>query len=144
MLLTRSRGREIVLKILFQAEWEDIQDVDMAITEYVTGLADEPLEENDPATSFAKKRLKDILACREELDDLIRKNSSHWKLDRMACVDRNILRLGVFELCRCHDIPPKVAINEAVELAKKFGTDESGAFINGILDAILRSTGRNL
>jgi N utilization substance protein B len=73
---------------------------------------------------------------REEIDDLIRRSAEHWRLERMALVDRNILRLGAFEICRSEDVPFVVAINEAVDLAKRFGSEESGAFINGILDKI--------
>jgi len=67
---------------------------------------------------------------------MIERVSSNWKLSRMSCVDRNILRVAVYELLYCQDIPSKVSINEAIDVGKKFGTDDSGAFINGILDSI--------
>jgi len=67
---------------------------------------------------------------------VIEQFSSNWKISRMSCVDRNILRIAVFELLYCADIPPKVSINEAIDVGKRFGTEESGAFINGILDSI--------
>jgi N utilization substance protein B len=67
---------------------------------------------------------------------VIERYSSNWKVQRMACVDRNILRMAVYELLYCADIPAKVSINEAVDIAKKFGASESGSFINGILDSI--------
>jgi len=70
------------------------------------------------------------------IDGLIERFSKNWKLDRMACVDRNILRMAVYEILYCADIPPKVSINEAVDIGKKYGTEDSGAFINGILDSI--------
>jgi N utilization substance protein B len=70
------------------------------------------------------------------IDPLIEKHSRHWKLDRMSCVDRNIMRLAVFEILCCEDIPPKVSINESIDIAKKYGTEDSGAFINGIIDSI--------
>ncbi len=73
---------------------------------------------------------------REEIDDLIRRAAENWRLERMALVDRNILRLGAYEICRSADVPYVVAINEAVDLAKRYGSEESGAFINGILDKI--------
>ena len=69
-------------------------------------------------------------------DTVIEQFSSNWKLSRMSCVDRNVLRIAVFELLYCADIPPKVSINEAIDVGKRFGTEESGAFINGILDSI--------
>jgi N utilization substance protein B len=71
-----------------------------------------------------------------EIDAIIERFSANWKLSRMSCVDRNVMRIAVYELLCCHDIPSKVSINEAIDVGKKFGTDESGAFINGILDSI--------
>jgi N utilization substance protein B len=71
-----------------------------------------------------------------EIDGLIVQYTEHWDLERMAVVDRNILRLAVYELLDHEKVPPKVAINEAIEIAKKFGTRESGRFINGILDRV--------
>jgi transcription antitermination protein NusB len=70
------------------------------------------------------------------INDVIEKYSSNWKLNRMACVDRNIIRIAVYEILFCEEIPPRVAINEAIDIGKKYGTDGSGAFINGILDSI--------
>ena len=76
----------------------------------------------------------------EEIDRLITSAASNWRIERMALVDRNILRLGTYEICHSPDVPFVVAINEAVELAKRFGSDESGGFINGILDRISEIT----
>ncbi len=73
---------------------------------------------------------------RDEVDGLIRRVAEHWRLERMTLVDRNILRLGAYEICHSADVPYAVAINEAVDLAKRFGSEDSGAFINGILDKI--------
>ncbi|MFT5170203.1 MAG: transcription antitermination factor NusB, partial [Candidatus Omnitrophota bacterium] len=73
---------------------------------------------------------------KKEIDDIIRKYAANWQLERMAVIDRNILRLGTFEIMFADEIPPKVTINEAVELAKKYGDSESGKFVNGILDKI--------
>lgn len=70
----------------------------------------------------------------EEIDQLIARHATHWKLSRMACVDRNILRIAIYELKFRPDIPSTVSIDEAIEIGKKFGTEDSGAFINGILD----------
>ena len=72
----------------------------------------------------------------ETIDRTIEGVSSNWRLKRMSCVDRNALRIGVYELFYCPEIPPKVSINEAIDLGKRFGTDDSGAFINGLLDRI--------
>lgn len=85
---------------------------------------------------FFYRLVHGVMDRREALDQLIESHSSNWKLSRMAGVDRNLLRIAVFEMLDCADIPAKVSINEAIELAKKFGTEDSGAFINGILDSI--------
>ncbi len=73
---------------------------------------------------------------RARLDAIIERFSDNWKIDRMARVDRNILRMAVFELLFCEDIPPKVTINEAIDVGKKFGGEESGSFVNGIMDGV--------
>lgn len=75
---------------------------------------------------------------RDELDEMIASYSTNWKVNRMAAVDKNILRLAIYELIHCSDIPIKVTLNEAVEIAKRFGTAESGAFVNGILDNVAK------
>ncbi len=77
-----------------------------------------------------------IMEHRAKIDTIIEQYSNNWKMSRMACVDRNVLRIAVYELLYCTDIPSKVSINEAIDIGKKFGTPESGAFINGILDGI--------
>ncbi len=81
------------------------------------------------------------MADREEIDRLLDKWAKNWKISRMPVVDRNIMRLAVFELLRQSDIPATVSINEAVEIGKKFGTRDSGAFINGVLDRIRSQEG---
>lgn len=77
-----------------------------------------------------------VLDNRSDIDTLIERFSKNWKIQRMSGVDRNVMRIAVYELLHCEDIPPKVSINEAVDIGKKFGTEESGAFINGIMDSI--------
>ena len=141
-LSIRHKGREIALQILYQCEWNTIEDIDKVIMEYATDLASEAIPEDDPALIFGQTRLQGVLTYKAEIDSILKKNAKHWRLDRMASVDKNILRIGVFELCYCPDIPPKVAINEALELAKKFCGGESSAFVNGILDAVLRDRER--
>ncbi len=86
--------------------------------------------------SFFLELVKGVVRTRSEIDSIIERSSSNWKVNRMPCVDRNIMRIAVYELLFCHDIPSKVSINEAIDIGKKFGTRESGAFINGILDSI--------
>ena len=92
---------------------------------------------------FFERLTNGVLEHRSDLDSIIERYSSNWKMCRMACVDRNVLRLAVFELLYCEDIPAKVSINEAIDIAKKFGASESGAFINGILDSIRLALGRS-
>jgi len=94
---------------------------------------------------FSKKEKKDGFAERivlgvfehsQEINKLIEQYSENWRLDRMSIIDRNILRMATFELLYCEDIPPKVTLNEAIELGKRYGSEDSGSFINGILDRI--------
>ncbi len=85
---------------------------------------------------FFMRLVEGVLRSREEIDALIERFSKNWTLDRMPAVDRNVMRIAVYELMCCRDIPAKVSINEAVDIGKKFGSEESGAFINGIIDGI--------
>ena len=85
---------------------------------------------------FFTELIDGVLRHRTALDTIIEDFSSHWKISRMSCVDRNILRIAVFEIMARDDIPVKVSINEAIDIGKKYGTEDSGAFINGILDSI--------
>ena len=86
--------------------------------------------------AFFEHLVNGVLQYKADIDAVIEDYSSNWKMRRMACVDRNILRMAVFELRYCADIPAKVTINEAIDIGKKFGSPESGSFINGILDSI--------
>jgi N utilization substance protein B len=90
----------------------------------------------EKARPFFLKLVSGVLATRSEIDALIERYSENWQLSRMSLVDRNVIRIAVYEMLYCSDIPPKVSINEAVDVGKKFGTEESGAFINGIIDRI--------
>jgi N utilization substance protein B len=85
---------------------------------------------------FFLKLVKGVVQGKSEIDSILERFSENWKLNRMSCVDRNTMRIAVYELLYCDDIPYKVSINEAIDMGKKFGTKESGAFINGILDSI--------
>lgn len=89
--------------------------------------------------AFADRLLTGTIENLTQIDASLGKFSAHWKLHRMAAVDRNVLRLATFELTHCPDIPVKVTLNEAIEIAKKFGSEESGAFVNGILDQIAKT-----
>jgi N utilization substance protein B len=88
------------------------------------------------ARPFFLKLVKGVIQVKPEIDSIIETFSDNWKINRMACVDRNVMRIAVYELLYCQDIPSKVSINEAIDVGKKYGTEESGAFINGILDSI--------
>ena len=89
-----------------------------------------------PAGEYYRETVRGVWEHRKEIDGLIRMAAENWRLERMTLVDRNILRLGTFEINWSRDIPFVVAINEAVDLGKRFGSEESGAFVNGILDKI--------
>jgi N utilization substance protein B len=126
----RSRGRELALQLLYQLDQRGVDTLE---------LADEYLREVEPdreARTFALKLLNGTHEQREDLDKVIAAVAQNWEIRRMAVVDRNVLRLAAYELLHCKDVPPKVAINEAIELGKRYSTANSGAFINGILDKI--------
>lgn len=91
-------------------------------------------EESDP---YCDRIVQGVLAHRQEIDQLIEQYSKNWRLDRITPIDHTILRIAIFELLYCEEIPPKVALNEAVDLGKEYGSEDSGRFINGILDRIL-------
>lgn len=97
-----------------------------------------PLTEDElKVQDFALQLIRGVLDHRDELDAKIKQYVQNWELNRMAVVNRNILRMAIFEMLYRHDIPPVVTIDEAVEIAKKFSTNDSGAFVNGILDRML-------
>jgi N utilization substance protein B len=93
------------------------------------------LEADEAVRSFAERLVNGVLADREAIDRRIVEAAEHWRIERMAVVDRNVLRLAVCELL-WREIPPAVVIDEAIEIAKRFGSEESGGFINGILDSV--------
>lgn len=92
--------------------------------------------------TFADELVQAVMARRDQLDEAIRDANPAWRIERMACVDRNILRLAAYEIIECSDIPAHIAIDEAVELAKRFGTEDSPAFVNGTLDKLARLRGK--
>lgn len=91
------------------------------------------------ALDYARRLFRGTLQHRQEIDDLIRAQAEHWRLERMPVVDRNVLRLAVYELLYEQDVPRLVVVDEAIELAKRFGSEQSGSFVNGLLDGLLRS-----
>jgi N utilization substance protein B len=88
--------------------------------------------------SFAEALISGVDEHQREIDAIVARHAAHWSLDRMAAVDRNVLRLAVYELLYAREVPERVVLNEAIEIAKKYGADESGAFVNGILDHIVK------
>ena len=126
----RTRARELALQALYQL---DIQGEDFASE--VAGFVGD--EETDAETvEFALALVRGVALEREELDARISSVAQNWDISRMAVIDRNVLRMATYELLFREEIPPKVSINEAIELGKRFSTKNSGAFINGILDRI--------
>ncbi len=129
----RTKAREYVLQMLYQVDitrgsWEEILENFWATNDQE--------ELSVELKDFSAQLLQGVVSHLEEIDKKISKYAANWQLERMAFVDRNIMRLGCFELIYRADIPPKVAINEAVELAKKYSGSESGKFVNAILDQI--------
>jgi N utilization substance protein B len=131
----RRLGRERALQALYQLEQDSKLTAATALDAAWTAH-DEDGPKDPDAERFARELVEGVQAHREAIDQLIEAHSHNWRLDRMQRIDRNVLRLGVFELRHRADIPRKVTINEAVELAKAFGNEASGAFINGLLDRI--------
>jgi N utilization substance protein B len=126
----RRRAREIALQVLYQLDIGQ-GDPQAALTLYF-----ENFRPSEKTREFCQRLVEGVCQEQEEIDRVIEENAENWTLKRMAVVDRNILRLATFELLNCPDIPFKASLNEAIELAKKFGNDDSSAFINGILDQI--------
>ncbi len=139
----RRKAREASLQLLYEIDLGNkdcpgvIQDFyaqpDRLLNQWPdSGLNSEEIQE------FTSQITQGVWTNVHEIDRLIEMHSTHWKISRMALVDRNILRMAVFELLYCADIPASVTINEAIEIAKKYGTEESGAFVNGVLDHIAK------
>jgi N utilization substance protein B len=130
----RRRSRELALQYLYQWDFHGRE-------KEAAELFWESRRESDEVRGFAREICDGVRQKMEDIDPLIESHSQHWKLYRMSRVDRNILRIAVFELTCLADIPAKVSIDEAIEIGKKFGTSESASFINGILDKICRQLG---
>jgi N utilization substance protein B len=127
---TRRRGRESALQVLYQI------DVTQRNAEEALALFWSNFAFDEEARSFSELLVRGVMEHYDEINDLVERHAEHWKMSRMTWIDRNILRMAVFEFLCCGDIPSKVTINEAVELGKRFGSEDSGAFVNGILDQI--------
>ncbi|HEV8435541.1 MAG TPA: transcription antitermination factor NusB [Thermoanaerobaculia bacterium] len=128
----RRKARELALQMLFQHDMAG-NEPDMVIATF------EDLQKSKPNTrEFATKIFRGTVDHLSEIDDMIQAQAENWRLSRMAVVDRNIIRMSVYEFLHETDTPKLVIIDEAIEIAKKFGTQKSSQFINGILDGILK------
>ena len=151
----RREARERAVQFLFQHDLNPPDDLDQALEQFWASqrsatIAEEksnatwgqefelppPTAEEREVRLFADPLIRGTLQHREELDTQIKQHVQNWELHRIAAVDRNILRLALYEMLHREDIPPVVSINEAVDIAKKFSTQDSGKFVNGILDKI--------
>src|SRR5436305_3261414 len=128
----RTRGREIALQVLYQADLNS----GLAPAE-IRRFVERRLLADKKLCEFTLGLIAGVQAHQGRIDALISEVAENWRLDRMAAIDRNILRLGAYELLYCPDVPTKVAINESLELAKRYSTGQSSRFVNGILDRLL-------
>ena len=138
---TRRDGRELALQALYSKDLV-LQNANFALKRIIEsfGEGEEPtLEVNSKAYAFASELVNGVIAHLADIDGRIAEKSKHWSMARMARVDLNILRLAIFELLYRPDIPKNVTMNEAIEVAKKFGAEDSASFVNGILDEIASS-----
>jgi transcription antitermination protein NusB len=130
MMTRRSRAREVALQLLFQHDWN--KRIDRTILERFVHdrLRDETL------VSFCLGLYDGVLAHQEDIDRRLSEAAENWRLVRMAAVDRNVLRLGAYELLHAPETPPSVALDEAITLARRYGSADSSAFVNGVLDRL--------
>ena len=127
---TRRKSRELALQALYQ--WSITrQNPSLILDQQKANFS--PADEED---EFAQQIVVGVLEHYNHIDELIEKFLEHWRLDRISIIDRNILRMAIFELLFREDIPPRVTLNEAIDLGKRFGSEDSSSFINGILDRI--------
>jgi|SRR6056297_2442708 len=133
-MATRRRAREIVLQLLYEADLNNHRDVDEA-KRFIRSR----MQGRKALTEFAHQLLQGTLEHRESIDAQLGRLATHWTLPRMPVVDRNVLRLGAFEILY-GDTPGRVAVNEAIQLAKRYGDKNSPRFINGVLDRVLKTS----
>ncbi len=147
MALRRRLVRERVLQALYAYELSH-EPIETIIEDVVADLKKQP-----EAFAFAKQLILKVIECAKELDGLIRQRIQHWEFNRLAIIDKIVIRMGICELLYFDDIPPKVSINEAIEIARAYSTEKSDKFVNGVLDSILddlkkdcrlKKTGRGL
>lgn len=127
-LTSRKLAREMAVEFLFQIEFQK-EDIKEQVEDFLDSIEEENFDKN-----YFFEIVNGVLNCQQEIDDIIsNKSSKDWTIDRIAKVDLAVLRVAIYEIKHREDIPLSVSINEAVEIGKKFGTEKSGAFINGLL-----------
>lgn len=129
----RRKAREETLRILFRLEFENKQ-IEMTLNQYW-----ESKKTTEEIKEYSTWLVNGIVSDQAKIDNIIQQFSEHWRISRMAIVDRNILRMAVFELLNEKNIAPAIIINEAIEIAKKYSGDEAATFVNGILDAVRKN-----
>jgi N utilization substance protein B len=132
----RRRGREAALQILFAIDSTGVE-IELALREHFAFLA-----ATFEGREYAEELARGVSANAPAIDEMLRKVSEHWRLERMPRVDRNILRLSAYELMFLPDVPRRVTLNEAIELAKRYGGEGSPGFVNGVLDRIASEMGK--
>lgn len=125
-------ARECALEVLYRLDLVG-DEPENTIEEIVTRK-----NPSDEAESYLRRLVAAVVTNQKEVDDMLRRHLRRWRLERLTVLDRAILRVATAELSHFGDVPPKVSINEAVEVSKKYGDDESGRFVNGVLDGVLR------
>jgi N utilization substance protein B len=126
----RREGREAAVQFLYQRDLNPTSELaDLAVFYKMRGLS-------PSARKFCDKLVPGVLSGQDAIDALIKEHTENYELHRISAVDRNILRLAIYEMLHCPEVPPVVSINEAIEIAKKYSTDDSGKFVNGVLDRI--------
>jgi len=133
---TRRKGRELALQALYQVDLLGEESGGAAVRAFW-----EACEAPAEARTFGEELFRGVLGERARIDELIGASSENWRLGRLSHVDRNILRVGTYELLCRRDVPASVAIDEAIEIAKRFGSDDSATFVNGVLDHVAETVG---
>jgi N utilization substance protein B len=138
MTRNRRKSRELALQALYAYEMRNDENPLM-----ILDLVAESNFSSHEVKEYARSLMYWVSGDREQIDAVLQRHAQNWELGRMAAIDRNVMRIAVAELLNSSDVPAKVAIDEAVELAKLYGTDESGKFVNGIIDAVYKELSSN-
>ncbi|MFT5123018.1 MAG: N utilization substance protein B [Kiritimatiellia bacterium] len=139
MSKSRHTARERAIQLLFQLDYNESDELEITFDEFWGSFEDKP-----DVRPFADSLIHGVMEHRNDLDKEIQRYAKNWDLDRMGGVDRNVLRLAIYEIKHRKDIPPVVSVNEAIELARELSSDEASKFVNGILDRAIKDTDRPL